>query len=141
MALRSRGAEPPLAEDLVPKANGLHAILDAIRRILSGQSKPKPNLLIELKRGLVWHAGVRQELSQQQYDLRAYMYQKKGAVCSPEELLNIVYGEDVSPSEATTDERFERLIARVRDKIEDNMAQPQHLVNVQGHGYRLDVAG
>jgi DNA-binding response OmpR family regulator len=140
LALRARGAEP-LAEDYVPKANGPQAVLDAIGVVLSQHNeKPAsvpPDLQIDLDRKLVWHKGEVLDLSRYQYALVAYLHSKNGAVCSPQELYKEIYGETVTAEQANADRRLERLVDRVREKIEDSPSEPQHLIKVYGRGFYL----
>lgn len=140
LALRSRGLEP-LAVDLIPKADGPQALLDAIRVVLTpGRGQPEEmgrGLTIDLEQGMVWLQGAPVELSEYQYRLLAHLYERKGAVCGPQELLRAIYGEDLSQVEVSIDRRLERLVARVREKIEDDPAAPQYLATVAGRGYRL----
>lgn len=137
LALRSRGADPPLALDLIPKSNGPHAILDAIKIALT-MHKPQGDFVMDLDKELAWHSGVLLGLSRQQYDLVAHLYSKNGAVCSAEELLKVVYNEDVPLDQASADKRLERLIARTREKIEEDPSKPKHLLTVPGRGFRLE---
>lgn len=142
LALRSRGAEP-LALDYVTKESGPQAVLDTIEAVLRGgyrETQPlSPDLIVDLERGLVTYKGELLELSGQQYALLAYLYRKAGVVCSPEELLKAVYNEDVPAEQASADKRLERLVERLRQKIEENPSEPHHLVKVFGRGYRLVI--
>jgi DNA-binding response OmpR family regulator len=141
LALRSRGVEP-LAVDLIPKADGPQSILDTIKLVLrrhEEQSRPRlQGLQIDLERGLVWLDGVELDLSRNQYDLLAYLYDKNGAVCSPEELLKAVYDEFVPSEQASADKRLESLVDRLRKKIEVDPSDPRRLITVYGRGFRLD---
>jgi two-component system KDP operon response regulator KdpE len=139
-ALRSRNIEPPLAMDFILKASGPHAILDAIKVALSRRKEAEKalgDLIVDLERGLVWRKGELLDLSRQQYALLTYLYRKEGAMCSPEELLRAVYDEDVTFANASADKRLERLVARLREKIEEDPTKPEYLLSVPGRGIRL----
>jgi DNA-binding response OmpR family regulator len=141
LALRSRGAEP-LALDLVPKAGSPQAVLDAIEAVFrrsEKQSRILDDLAVDLERGLVWRDGERVELSRQQYALLGYLYRNKGAVCSPVELLKAIYDEEVPADQASADKRLERLVDRLRRKIEEDPSNPRYLVTVHGRGFLLDT--
>lgn len=142
LALRSRGVEP-LAVDLIPKVDGPQSILDTIKLVLRRHEEQvkarRRGLQIDLERGLVWLDGEELDLSRNQYDLLAYLYVQDGAVCSPEELLMAVYGEQVPPEQASADKRLESLVDRLRKKIEQDPSDPHHLIKVYGRGFRLDV--
>ncbi|MGD8903164.1 MAG: response regulator transcription factor [Anaerolineae bacterium] len=141
LALRSRGVEP-LAVDLIPKADGPQSILDTIKLVLQRHEEQirtrLPGLRVDLERGLVWLDGEEMDLSRNQYDLLAYLYEKDGAVCSPEELLKAVYDEYVPPEQASADKRLESLVDRLRKKIEVDPSDPRRLITVYARGFRLD---
>jgi DNA-binding response OmpR family regulator len=141
-ALQSREKEP-LALDLIPKSDSPQSILDTIKLVLQRHQEQfktrRPGLLIDLERGLVWLDGEELDLSRNQYDLLAYLYERDGAVCSPEELLQAVYDELVPPEQAGADKRLESLVDRLRKKIEVDPSDPRYLIKVYGRGFRLDL--
>jgi len=134
-ALRSRG-RAPLAVDLVPKRDGPEALLDGIAIVLAAPNAPRA-ILVDLEQGLAWLRGEQLRLSKCQYALLAHLYRRGGAVCAPDELLKVVYEEDVPPGQASADKRLERLVNRLRQKIEVNPSEPRYLLKVHGRGYRL----
>lgn len=141
LALRSRGAEA-WAEDLVPKGHGPEPILDAIRVVLgSREQDPAPDELaeftVDLAQEMVYLRGESLRLSELQYRLLAHLAQSEGAVCSREDLIEAVYGEKVTRREAGMDKRLERLVARTREKIEDDPRNPCRLIKEHGRGFRL----
>lgn len=145
LALRSRGVTP-LAEDFFPKKTGPEALLDVINTVLQNtndiqvapQSElPQSELVIDLEQRIVFLKGEHIRLSRNQYNLLAYLFERKGAVCSLEELIEAVYGEKLTSSEAANDRRLERLVERVRQKIETKPSVPQYLIKEFGRGYRL----
>ncbi|MFN2220143.1 MAG: response regulator transcription factor [Anaerolineae bacterium] len=142
LALRSRGFEP-LAVDLIRKKDGPQSILDTIKLVLRRHEEQirarRRGLQIDLERGLVWLDGEELDLSRNQYDLLAYLYEQDGAVCSPEDLLMAVYEEQVPPDQASADKRLESLVDRLRKKIEQDPSDPRHLIKVYGRGFRLDM--
>lgn len=140
LALRSRGSTP-LADDFVPKAAGPQAVLDAINVVLENSSsrlERKPTeIKIDLEQKLVWYKGEQLDLSRYQYALLAYLSQKDGAVCSPEEILKEVYGDDIPAGQASFDRRLEHLVKRVQEKIEEDPSCPRHLIKVPRRGFRF----
>jgi two-component system response regulator RegX3 len=152
LALRSQGADP-LAEDLIPKKDGPYAVLGAIQLVLGRQDERRPDaadedghpqeahpgrgIEIDLTLGLAYLDGELLSLSKLQYGLLVYLYEREGAVCSAQEIIRAVYGEELTVELANADRRLERLIERVRDKIETNPHNPTHLLRVRGRGYRL----
>jgi DNA-binding response OmpR family regulator len=139
-ALRARGGEP-LAEDLVPKRDGPQAVVDAIEVVLARhptpEPTPSPDLAIDLEQGLVHRKGVPVSLSALQYRLLAYLYAHEGSVCETADVIEAVYGEKIPRGRTSADGRLERLVYRLRVKIEDDAHEPVHLITVHGRGYRL----
>jgi|APSaa5957512622_1039677.scaffolds.fasta_scaffold41895_2 DNA-binding response OmpR family regulator len=141
LALRSRD-EKPLAKDVIPKTSGPQAVLDAIKVIITSkeeeQEKHQPELKIDLEKKLVWYKEDEVKLSRNQYALLAHLYRYEGKVCSSKDLLKAVYDETIPVDRANSDRRLERLVERVREKIEENPAAPKHLTKVYGgRGYLL----
>jgi DNA-binding response OmpR family regulator len=139
-ALRARGAEP-LAQDMVPKRDGPQAVMDAIEVVLSRRPKREqvtpPALAIDLEQGLVYRRGTPVSLSPLQYRLLSYLYAHEGSVCETVDVIEAVYEERVPRGQASADGRLERLVYRLRVKIEDDAHEPVHLITVHGRGYRL----
>lgn len=73
------------------------------------------------------------ELSAREYRLLRYLVAKAGAVVTRDELLDEVWGYNSYPSTRTVDNH----IARLRQKIEDNVEAPKHILTVHGVGYRF----
>lgn len=140
LALRSRGSTP-LADDFIPKAAGPQAVLDAIDIVLKNSNsrlgKETTELKIDLEQKLVWYEGELLDLSRYQYALLAYLSQKEGVVCSPEEILKEIYGEDIPAEQASFDRRLEHLVKRVQEKIEEDPSSPRHLLKVTRRGFRF----
>jgi two-component system KDP operon response regulator KdpE len=140
MALR-RDDREPLAEDFVPKAEGPHALLAAVRstlqRLPTAASVANGDVVVDLQLRMAWRGGQALQLSRYQYALLAHLYQNAGVVCSPEELIKAVYNEDLPPEHASADKRLESLVVRLRRKIGDDTKEPQCLVKEPMRGYRL----
>lgn len=73
------------------------------------------------------------ELSAREYRLLRYLVAKSGSVVTRDELLDEVWGYNSYPSTRTVDNH----IARLRQKIEDNVESPRHILTVHGVGYRF----
>jgi two-component system KDP operon response regulator KdpE len=140
LALRSAGREP-LAVDIVPKKEGAHALLAAVKSALQGLAEEnmvaRGDLVVDVELRMAWHKGQTLPLSRNQYELLAYLFQNAGAVCSPEELIKAVYNEDLTPELASADRRLERLAERLREKVEDDPKQPRYIVREPRRGFRL----
>jgi DNA-binding response OmpR family regulator len=73
------------------------------------------------------------ELSAREYRLLRYLVAKRGAVVTRDELLDEVWGYNSYPSTRTVDNH----IARLRQKIEENVEAPRHILTVHGVGYKF----
>lgn len=73
------------------------------------------------------------ELSAREYRLLRYLVAKKGVVVTRDELLDEVWGYNSYPSTRTVDNH----IARLRQKIEEDVETPRHILTVHGVGYKF----
>ncbi len=144
LALRARGAEPSLAVDYVPKRLAPDVLLASIasalehRKEMASLTRSVNDLVVDTERGVVRLRGVEVRMSRQQFALLSYLDGKRGSVCTRKELMKAVYNEDLTESEANMDKRLERLVWRIREKIEDDPRNPKRLVTVPGLGLRLE---
>lgn len=74
-------------------------------------------------------------LTNLEYRLLSALYRRRGKLCDKYLLVEEVWGE--AYIDQVDDARIEKLVSRVRTKIEDNPANPRYLVTVRGRGYRL----
>ncbi|MBN2029570.1 response regulator transcription factor [bacterium] len=72
-------------------------------------------------------------LTSLEYALLHYLVRHKDQVASRDSILNEVWGEDVYVFPRTVDTH----IAHLRKKIEDNPAEPKHVLNIRGAGYKF----
>jgi DNA-binding response OmpR family regulator len=73
------------------------------------------------------------ELSAREYRLLRYLVSKQGYVVTRDELLDEVWGYNSYPSTRTVDNH----IARLRQKIEECVESPKHILTVHGVGYKF----
>ena len=75
-------------------------------------------------------------LSPKEFALLSFMYERRGQVCSKDEI-----GEAVWPeySDGVYDYQIENLVRRLRSRIEPDPASPQMLLTARGMGYKLMV--
>jgi DNA-binding response OmpR family regulator len=73
------------------------------------------------------------DLSAREYRLLRYLVAKTGNVVSRDELLDEVWGYESYPTTRTVDNH----IARLRQKVEENSEDPQHILTVHGVGYKF----
>lgn len=72
------------------------------------------------------------ELTPTEYSLLKMFMEHPGKALKRDEMLNAVWGEDYFGDSKTLDVHIRRL----REKIEDNPSEPQHIKTVWGSGYR-----
>jgi DNA-binding response OmpR family regulator len=92
------------------------------------------NLLIDLTRGEVKFREEVIHLKPKEYDLLVFMARNHGIVLSRDLILERVWGWDYDGGSRTVDVHVRWL----REKIEDNPANPSRIITVRGIGYRFD---
>jgi DNA-binding response OmpR family regulator len=93
------------------------------------------DLEFRLERQEVLWKGEPVPLKPKEYDLLVYLAQHKGRVLSREQLLADVWGWDYSGGSRTVDVHVRWL----REKIEEDPANPTRIVTVRGTGYRFEA--
>jgi DNA-binding response OmpR family regulator len=74
-------------------------------------------------------------LSPKEYALVAYLYERRGQVCSKDEIGRAVWPE--YEAGGIFDYQIENLVRRLRTRIETDPANPQLLFTIRGLGYKL----
>jgi len=93
-----------------------------------------PELEINLPAGEVRINRQMISLSPKEFNLLAYLHQKRGKVCSKDEIGRVVWAEYQS---GIYDYQIENLVRRLRTKIETDPNAPQLLITLRGLGYKL----
>lgn len=88
-------------------------------------------LLIDLERRSVFKNGVELDLTQREFDLIRFLAQNPGKVLSRQELMSEVWQYDYFGDLRTVDVAVRRL----REKLEDNPAEPVYVITKRGVGY------
>ena len=92
-------------------------------------------IVIERDSRKVFRDGREIVLTLKEYDLLDYLLANAGKVMSREVLLDKVWGYEYAGDSRTVDVHIRWL----REKIEEEPANPQHIKTVRGIGYRLEV--
>jgi DNA-binding response OmpR family regulator len=131
------------ADDYVTKPFSVPELLARIRaifrRIHQSKSGELPKELelsevsIDFKRFEAHKAGQSIELSRKEFGILRLLTSRAGEVVTREELLDEVWGYNQYPTTRTVDNH----IALLRSKLEDDPANPRHLITVHGVGYKL----
>ncbi len=100
------------------------------------QSKPVflNDIEIDVPRRKVTLRGILLDLTPKEFELLAFLAQNAGIVLSREQLLEKVWGYDFFGGTRTVDVHVRWL----RQKIEQDPAEPQRLITVRGAGYKLE---
>jgi DNA-binding winged helix-turn-helix (wHTH) protein len=81
---------------------------------------------------------ITQSLTRLEYELLAYLYQRRCQVCTRDEIIAALYpDEHFDPDTAVSDNRVDTMVGRLREKIEPDRRRPRYLLSVRGRGYHL----
>ena len=131
------------ADDYVTKPFSVSELLARIRAILRRVQRSKTGELPrEIRFGSVWidfnrfearKAGKALAMSPKEFGILRLLSARIGEVVTRDELLDEVWGYDQFPTTRTVDNH----VALLRSKLEDNPANPKHIVTIHGVGYKL----
>ena len=100
------------------------------------QREVPSGIWVDIDAGTVWVSGRPIEaLTDLEYRLLLLLYGRMNKICDKYQIVEAVWGQDYLGD--VDDARIEKLVSRLRSKLEPNPAQPQHLLTVRGRGYRL----
>lgn len=102
------------------------------------RESPIPDLEVDTSAGVVRVNRRAVSLSPKEYQLMAYLYQRRGQVCSKDDIGHAVWPE--YEAGGIFDYQIENLVRRLRTRIELDPANPQLLFTVRGLGYKLMLA-
>jgi pSer/pThr/pTyr-binding forkhead associated (FHA) protein len=91
---------------------------------------------VNIGTGEVWAGGQRVQLSAKEFLAISLLYERRGALVTKQELAVHVWPEQQG---AVADYSIEKLVSRLRRKLEADPEHPQHLLTMRGVGYRLVV--
>jgi DNA-binding response OmpR family regulator len=146
LTAKTREAEKVLgfelgADDYVTKPFGtreLRARIKALLRRATGDGDTDKvrfgDVDVDFARGEVRRGGRSVELTPIEFKLLGLFLRARGRVLSRDQLIDGVWGKNAYTSARIVDNH----IANLRRKIEDDPADPRHLRNVRGLGYRFD---
>jgi DNA-binding response OmpR family regulator len=129
------------ADDYVTKPFSVRELMARVRALLR-RSAPGADLPNEIEFGDVrvdfvryeaFRAGRKVDLTRKEFGLLRLLAAKEGAVVTRDELLEKVWGYDATPTTRTVDNH----LAALRAKLEQDAAEPCHLVTVHGVGYKF----
>jgi DNA-binding response OmpR family regulator len=128
------------ADDYLAKPFGMleliarvKALIRRIQRVTSVDEIKFSDVVVDFKAYRALKNQQPIELSAREYRLLRYLVSKQGSVVTRDELLDEVWGYNSYPTTRTVDNH----IARLRQKIETNIDEPQHILTVHGVGYKF----
>jgi len=95
---------------------------------------PFPELDVDVSAGVVRLDRRRVDLSAKEFTLLSYLYDRRGQICSKDEIGLAVWPEY---NGEVYDYQVENLVHRLRQALEYDPSDPQLLVTVRGLGYKL----
>jgi DNA-binding response OmpR family regulator len=130
------------ADDYVTKPCGVRELLARVKALLrrsegaagGGQDKMVlGSLEIDFPAYAAVRAGKPLDLTPKEIEIMKYFWHHRNKTVSREELLTNVWGYDQSISSRTVD----NFILKLRQKIEEDPANPRFLLTIHGVGYKL----
>lgn len=82
-------------------------------------------------------AGEPLDLSAREFQLLRYFWQRRGDVILREDLLQEIWG--YTPENMPTTRTIDNHIVKVRQKLEDDPANPKIILSIRGAGYKFDA--
>jgi two-component system alkaline phosphatase synthesis response regulator PhoP len=129
------------ADDYVTKPFSIKELLARIRAHLRRAAKQVVNIEsftfgdveLNFKKYTARKGGRALELSAREFEILRYLIRRRGEIVTRDQLLDEVWGYDSTPVTRTVDNH----IARLRQKIEQDPSEPQHIITVHRLGYRF----
>jgi DNA-binding response OmpR family regulator len=91
---------------------------------------------VDVDAGDVWVEGDRvATLTELEYRLLQTLYGRMGKLCDKYLIVESVWGQEYL--DTVDDARIEKLVSRLRSKIEPDPSEPRYLVTIRGRGYKL----
>ena len=100
--------------------------------------KKRGRLFLEIRSRRVWAGGkeVVPPLSLQQFRLLQALERRRSQVITRQELIDEVWGEE--ESQGVSEQAFDALVRRLRERLETLDPGQRYIVTVRGHGLRLE---
>ena len=136
-------AEPPslIAKHIVRESESGYALFsplfaDFVRRQQLIQHPHARGVYVDVDAGTAYVEGKRiEDLTALEYRLLTFLYGRMDRVCDKYSIVENVWGQQFI--DEVDDARIEKLVSRLRAKIEPDPTKPRYLISVRGRGYKL----
>jgi hypothetical protein len=107
-----------------------------VRRQRLTRRQRQEGVRVDVESGSVWVDGRQtQTLTDLEYRLLLLLYGRLNQICDKYQIVEEVWGEDYI--DQVDDARIDKLLSRLRTKIELDPRNPRYLITVRGRGYKL----
>ena len=108
-----------------------------IQRLRATRRSKVTGVRVDVDSGEVYVDGEATEtLTNLEYRLLLLLYGRLGQIVSKYDVVEAVWGEDYI--DEVDDARIEKLVSRLRNKVEPDPRNPRYVTTVRGRGYRLE---
>jgi DNA-binding winged helix-turn-helix (wHTH) protein len=98
----------------------------------------KDRMIIDRSRGMTMIDGQRVDLTELEFEMLCYLFDRRGQVCTKDELISNVYHQQYDRMVGDIDDaRLQTLISRLRAKLEP----PRYIRTIRGEGYKFVEPG
>ena len=124
--------KPFNSRELVARIKAIFRLMDDMK---TGEVKNYKfdDIEIDFKKMEIIKAGKPLSLSVMELKILKYMIERKGEVITRNDLLDSVWGYDIFPTTRVVD----NYILAIRKKIEDDPAEPKHILTIYKAGYKF----
>ena len=131
------------ADDYITKPFSINELLARVRAVLrrfGHQARMLErfsfgNMEFDFRKYEARKGGVELDISSREFQILKVLIAHEGEVVARHALIGEIWGYDDFPTQRTIDTH----VARLRQKLEDDPAQPKHIITVYGAGYKFQA--